>query len=196
MGSRSTYVKSQLGGLNGRPLHAGDRLMSGKTNPRTLHRKLPSQYIPKYQNQSELRVMLGPQDDYFTEKGIHTFFNSEYTISLAADRAGYRLQGQRIEHKIGADIISDGIPPGAIQVPGNGLPIILLADRHTTGGYTKIATVITADLPWLAQAQPGYRVTFKQISESDAHHALREYEQKISTIRKWIQRENNGDTAH
>ena len=86
-----------------------------------------------YGGQLELRVILGPQDDYFTDKGIHTFLQSEYTISVQADRMGYRLEGPQIQHSAKADIISDGIPLGAVQVPGNGLPIILLVDRQTTG---------------------------------------------------------------
>ena len=195
MGSSSTYVKSHLGGLEGRPLRAGDRLKSGKASPRILEGKLPSQYIPEYQNQSELRVILGPQDDHFTEKGIHTFLHSEYTISTEADRVGYRLHGPCVEHKAGADIISDGIPLGAVQVPGNGLPIVLLADRQTTGGYTKIATVITVDIPKLAQAKPGDKVRFIQITEEEAHRALKKYEQTIYTLKHWIQRGNSNGPA-
>ncbi len=183
MGSNSTYVKSHLGGIEGRPLRTGDHLKSGKARPGILGVKLPSQYVPEYRNQSELRVILGPQDDHFTEKGIHTFLHSEYTISTEADRVGYRLHGPCIEHKAEADIISDGIPPGAVQVPGNGLPIVLLADRQTTGGYPKIATVITVDIPKLAQAKPGDKVRFLQITEETAHQALKEYEQAIYTLR-------------
>ena len=187
MGSSSTYVKSRLGGFEGRPLRAGDRLKSGKARPAILRRRLPPQYLPEYRNANELRVILGPQDDRFTEEGIHTFLSSEYTISTESDRVGYRLQGPRIEHKAGADIISDGIPLGAVQVPGDGLPIILLVDRQTTGGYTKIATVITADIPKLAQSGPGDTVRFRQITEEAAHRVLREYEQTIGDLQHWIQ---------
>ena len=187
MGSRSTYIKSHLGGHEGRPLRAGDQLKSNKVSPRILGRKLPSPYIPEYRNQSELRVILGPQDDHFTERGIHTFLCSEYTVSTEADRVGYRLHGPCIEHKAGADIVSDAIPLGAVQVPGNGLPIVLLADRQTTGGYTKIATVITADIPKLAQAKPEDKVRFVQITEEEAHLFLKEYEQTIHTLKHWIQ---------
>ncbi len=187
MGSSSTYVKSNIGGVEGRPLRAGDCLKSGQARPGILARKLPPQYVPEYRNQSELRVILGPQDDHFTEKGIHDFLHSEYTISTEADRVGYRLQGPRIEHKAGADIISDGIPLGAVQVPGNGLPIVLMADRQTTGGYAKIATVITVDVAKLAQAKPGDKVRFRQITEEAAHQALREYEQTIDTLKHCIQ---------
>ena len=187
MGSSSTYMKSRIGGIEGRPLRVGDRLKSGEARPRILERKLPPQYIPEYRNQSELRVILGPQDDHFTEKGIYDFLHSEYTISTEADRVGYRLQGPRIEHKTGADIISDGIPLGAVQVPGDGLPIILMADRQTTGGYAKIAIVITVDVPKLAQAKPGDKIRFLQTTEEEAHQALREYEQTIHTLKYCIQ---------
>lgn len=187
MGSCSTHVKSRMGGLEGRPLRAGDYLKRGQAQPTISGRRLPPQYIPEYQNQSELRVILGPQDDYFTEEGIHTFLHSEYTISIKADRMGYRLEGPRIEHKAGADIISDGIPLGAVQVPGDRLPIVLLADRQTTGGYTKIATVITVDVLKLAQAKPGDKVRFLQITEEEAHRSLKEYEQTIYTLKHWLQ---------
>lgn len=187
MGSRSTYVKSGLGGLDGRPLRPGDRLHRGKIRAETPLRKLPSRFIPDYRAENELRVILGPQDDYFTDTGIQTFLSSEYTISLQADRMGYRLDGPFIEHKAGADIVSDGIPAGAVQVPGDGLPIILLADRQTTGGYVKIATVITVDLPGLAQAQPGEKVRFSQITEEEACQLLREYEQHIDSLRRYVQ---------
>jgi len=134
-----------------------------------------------------VRVILGSQDDYFTENGIHTFLQSEYTISSDADRMGYRLQGPQIKHKTGADIISDGIPLGAVQVAADGLPIILLADRQTTGGYTKIAVVITVDIPKLAQAKPGDRVRFLPVTEEQAHQSLKEYEETIRTLKHWIQ---------
>ena len=187
MGSSSTYLKSQLGGVEGRALRAGDRLNSGQSQPGISAGKLPLQYIAEYQNRNELRVIMGPQDDYFTEKGIDDFLHSEYTISAEADRVGYRLQGPRIEHKTGADIISDGIPPGAVQVPGDGFPIVLMADRQTTGGYAKIATVITADIPKLAQAKPGDKVRFLRITGEEAHQALREYEQTIDALQHYLQ---------
>ena len=189
MGSRSTYAKSHLGGFEGRALRAGDRLNVSKAQPGITERRLPSQYVPEYHNRSELRVLLGPQDDYFTEEGIHTFLNSEYTVSTEANRVGYRLHGPRIEHKAEADIISDGIPLGAVQVIGDGSPVILLADRQPTGGYTKIAVVITADIPGIAQAKPGDKVSFVLITEEEAHLSLHEYEQKILTIKGLLQKD-------
>jgi antagonist of KipI len=191
MGSRSTYVKSGLGGVGGRPLRPGDRLHSGQAWPDVPLRKLPREFIPVYQAENNLRVVLGPQEDHFTGRGIRTFLNSQYTISVQADRMGYRLEGPPIEHKAGADIVSDGIPAGAVQVPGNGVPIILLADRQTIGGYVKIATVSTADLPRLAQARPGEKLRFSEITEEEAYKVVSEYERNIDSVRAWIHGQQN-----
>ena len=109
------------------------------------------------------RVVPGPQNEYFTERGLRTFLESVYTVSAASDRMGMRLEGPRVEHADGYNIVSDGIAPGSIQVPGNGLPIVLLADRQTTGGYPKLATVVSADLPALGRLAPGTRIAFEAI---------------------------------
>lgn len=167
-GSKSTLLKSKLGGFEGRQLKMGDII--NIKNPRIVSKRniLPSKYIPAYLNSEEIKVVLGPQDDYFTEKGIATFLNSEYTITKDADRMGMRLAGEMIEHKNKADIISDAAVFGSIQVPGNGQPIILLADRQTTGGYTKIGTVIKADLSKLAQMSPNGKIKFKKLNIEEA----------------------------
>jgi antagonist of KipI len=187
MGSRSTYIRSGLGGLEGRALRPGDRLRAGSTRPAMPLRRFPPRLIPEYQAENELRVVLGPQDDHFTKGGIYTFLHSEYRISLQADRMGYRLEGAPVEHTGAADIVSDGMPAGAIQVPGDGLPIILLADRQTTGGYAKIATVSSVDLPRLAQAQAGDRVRFLPLSQEEASRLVREYERSIAVLRQSLE---------
>jgi antagonist of KipI len=187
MGSRSTYVRSRLGGLEGRALRSGDRLRAGSTRPEMPLRRFPPRQIPEYHTENGLRVVLGPQDDYFTEEGIYRFLHSEYRVSLQADRMGYRLQGARVEHKGVADIVSDGMPAGAVQVPGDGLPIILLADRQTTGGYAKIAVVSTVDLPKLAQAQAGDRVRFLPVSQEEASRLVSEYERSIDVLRQLLE---------
>lgn len=184
MGSASTLIKAGIGGFAGRALRQGDILHTVKVSSATVMARLPPEFVPSYGDQIELRVILGPQDDYFTEAGINTFLQSEYTVSIQADRMGYRLEGPRIEHRSKADIISDGIPLGAVQIPGDGLPIILLADRQTTGGYAKIATVISVDIPKIAQAKPGDKVRFKRVSEDEALTLLNEYEQKILWLRR------------
>lgn len=183
MKSASTYTKAGIGGLGGRPLRPGDivKAKAGAISKAGAH--LPARYIPAYENQITLRVVPGPQDDCFTKEGIHTLFNSEYIVSAQADRMGYRLEGPPVKHREGADIISDGIPLGAVQVPGDGLPIILLADRQTTGGYTKIATVISADITRIAQAKPGDRVKFQRVTSGQAVALLRKYEQRIEMIK-------------
>ncbi len=110
----------------------------------------------------------------------------EYKVTSEADRVGYRLQGEVIKHKAGADIISDGVPLGAVQVPGDGLPIVLLADRQTTGGYPKIATVITVAIPALAQMKPGDKIRFTRTSESEARKLIYEYEERLSALRSYL----------
>jgi biotin-dependent carboxylase-like uncharacterized protein len=190
MSSTATYTKAGIGGINGRPIKKGDILHTGEVTPHIVRTLVPPEYIPEYTNQINLRIMLGPQDNYFTQDGIRTFLQSNYTVSTEADRIGYRLDGPRIEHLAKADIISDGIPLGAIQIPGNGLPIILLADRLTTGGYTKIATVISVDISKLAQAKPGDQIRFQQVSEDEAYHSIQEYEQQIQAIRSRLREAN------
>ena len=110
----------------------------------------------------------GPQDDHFTEEGLKTFFREVYTVSAQSDRMGCRLEGPAIAHKNGADIISDGIAFGAVQVPSSGSPIIMAADRQTTGGYTKIATVISADFRFLGQLRAGDKVHFVPVTVEEA----------------------------
>lgn len=186
MKSASTYVKTGIGGLSGRPLRQGDIVKANVSAASVSVARIPAEYIPVYKSQVTLRVILGPQDDCFTEEGIYTLLNSEYIVSTQADRMGYRLEGPRIEHRGGADIISDGIPLGAIQAPGDGLPIILLADRQTTGGYTKIATVISVDIPKVAQAKPGDKIKFTPVTEEQAVALLKKYEQQMETIKSTL----------
>jgi biotin-dependent carboxylase-like uncharacterized protein len=182
MGSASTYTRAGIGGFQGRPLRAGDIIHTGQPAGSPRPARVPPKHIPAYVNQLELRVIPGPQDDYFTDEGIRTFLSSTYTVSAQADRMGYRLEGPRIQRRAKADIISDGIPLGAVQVPGDGLPIILLADRQTTGGYTKIATVISLDISRLAQAKPGDTATFRRIGEDEALKVLHDSEQGIRRL--------------
>ena len=107
-----------------------------------------------------IRVVLGPQADYFTDGAMKTFLSSDYTVSPQADRMGYRLEGPALAHAKGYDIVSDGIVTGAIQVPGSGRPIVLMVDNQTTGGYPKIATVISADIPVVGRRKPGRTIRF------------------------------------
>ena len=166
MGSRSTDMSAKLGGFEGRPLKAGDVLptISGDNwMPTDLRYELPV-----YESAVEVRVIPGPQEEYFTAAGIETFFSASYEISPDSDRMGLRLDGPEIGSENGTDIVSDGIVFGSIQVTSGGKPIILMADHQTAGGYAKIGTVLSLDLPKLAQARPGDTVRFVRISAEDA----------------------------
>ena len=185
LGSRSTYTRSRLGGVEGRVLAPGDTLPTSWQEPsgRVEGKRLGADQIPSYGHSHALRVVLGPQDDAFTAEGIQALLSSTYTVTPTSDRIGSRLEGPPIRHKEDADIISDGTPFGAVQVTGDGMPIVLMADRGTTGGYTKIATVISVDLPGLAQAVPGDTVTFRSVSVEEAHQALTEQEARLKSLR-------------
>ncbi|HEV8673554.1 MAG TPA: biotin-dependent carboxyltransferase family protein [Methylomirabilota bacterium] len=177
LGSRATYLRGRLGGLEGRPPQKGDGLPIGAPAlalERREGRTVPPARRPAYSVEIECRVILGPQDDRFTPDGIAALLGAPYEVTPQADRMGYRLKGPPIAHAAGHDIISDGIPLGGIQVPGEGQPIVLLVDRQTTGGYTKIATVISVDIGRIGQARPGHRVRFRRVSLAEAHAALRE----------------------
>ena len=172
LGSRATYLRGQLGGFEGRGLRKGDRLPLG-TSHLTWLRRVRNDCIPDYAGEAEVRVVRGPQDDRFTDRGIAAFFESTYEMSPQNDRMGARLRGPWVEHARGHDIISDGIALGGIQVVGDGQPIVLLVDRQSTGGYTKIATVCSFDVGRIGQLKPGQRISFRQIAVDDAHAVLR-----------------------
>lgn len=172
LGSRSTHVRTGIGGIEGRRLKAGDMLpLAQDAVAPGPERGFDPAGLPAAPER--LRVVLGPQDDYFTAAGIKTFLESDYTVARDADRMGCRLEGPAIEHAKGHNIISDGIPLGGIQVPGNGLPIVLMQDRQTTGGYPKIACLIGPDVARLAQKRPGETVRFVALSPGEAEAAVR-----------------------
>jgi antagonist of KipI len=187
MGSRSIHTRSHLGG-KGRALSKGDILSVSdcgkKQAEQSPYYRLPEGRIPVYGREWRVRVILGPQSNYFTRRGIVTFLSQEYRITPQADRMGYRLQGPKIEHKAGADILTDATPPGSIQVPGDGMPIILLADGQTTGGYSKIGVVASVDQDLLAQAKPGDSVRFERITIREAHALLAEQGKSMQAIAK------------
>lgn len=179
MGSLSTYSRAGVGGFEGRKLAAGDVLPLVKESAAAGNEcKLGA---PFDYGKGPVGVIWGPQDDYFSAKGRKTFIESEYKVSKEADRMGIRLDGPVIEHAKGADIISDGIAPGAIQVPGAGLPIVLLGDRQTVGGYSKIATVASVDLPRFGRLLPGQTVRFEAITVEQAEKLRREQESRLKS---------------
>lgn len=165
MGSKSTLMRNNLGGVHGRKLEKGDVIgfVDPKTElPNMELRKLEPEVFPK--NEITLRVVTGPQDTEFTDKELKRFFWYSAEITNEFDRMGCRLKREEpVQHKGDGNIITDGIAFGSIQVPSNGQPIIMLADRQSTGGYTKIGTVIAVDLPKLAQSVPGYKVRFVRV---------------------------------
>ncbi|MBV8153646.1 MAG: biotin-dependent carboxyltransferase family protein [Candidatus Eremiobacteraeota bacterium] len=170
LGSRSTYARFAIGGIEGRALRAGDALAAcaSDAQPQTGALLTPLLERPK----GSIRVVLGPQDDYFTDEARATFFTQAYTISTRFDRMGYWLEGPRITHSGGFDIVSDGIPLGAIQVPGAGQPLVLMADHQATGGYPKLGTVARADIGAFAQHRPGENVRFEACTVDAARRAL------------------------
>ncbi|MBN2897313.1 MAG: biotin-dependent carboxyltransferase family protein [Clostridia bacterium] len=175
--SKATYVRGGLGGFEGRILKKGDEIAIGASTfvPMDLAgRFVRVSKIPTYEEQVTLHVILGPQEDCFTRKGIADFFGNVYTVSGESDRMGYRLEGEKVAHVSSADIISDGIIRGAVQIPGHGNPIIMLSDCQTTGGYTKIAHVITSDLWKVAQLKAGNCIRFKAVDIETAHELLKE----------------------
>ncbi|MGN1022085.1 MAG: biotin-dependent carboxyltransferase family protein [Lachnospiraceae bacterium] len=162
LGSRSTNLKCRMGGFSGRALLAGDALPVGEAEEKS--HGLVRPYHPVFSDRLVIHCIPGPQEEAFSEAGIETFYGSTYTVTPESDRMGMRLAGPVIETLHGSDIISDGIVFGSVQVPKSGLPILLLADHQTAGGYAKIATVISKDLPLLAQAVPGTKLTFERVS--------------------------------
>ena len=174
LGSRATYLRGQLGGYNGRALRKGDELHCGQAQPPRADRRVRPAAIPRYDAEAVIRVILGPQADRFTRDGIATFLEGPYEMLPQSDRMGARLRGPKITHWRGHDIISDGIPLGGIQVVGDGQPIVLLVDRQSTGGYTKIATVCSFDIARFGQVRPGQRLRFREVSVDTAHALLRE----------------------
>jgi len=173
LGSRSTYLRGRLGGVDGRALRKDDRLALFPA-PLPARRRAREGIRTALGPEPEIRVVLGPQAERFTEEGLRTFLGSEYEMLPQSDRMGARLRGPRIGHVKGHDIISDGIALGSIQVPGDGQPIVLLVDRQSTGGYTKVATVCSFDIGRLGQVKPGHRLRFRAIELSEAHRILRQ----------------------
>ena len=174
MGSRATCVRAKIGGLEGRPLKKDDVLARIPAELLSRPRTLPADIIPVYPPHIVLRAVSGPQEEAF-RSGLQTFFGSIYEVTPEADRMGYRLQGPPVHHDEGfpQSIVSEPTVPGNVQLPADGQPIILLVEQ-TTGGYTKIATVISTDLSKIAQAVPGNRLRFQQLPLAEAHRLFRE----------------------
>jgi len=179
LGSKSTYPRNGLGGFEGRALRPRDVLpLTLSAPPPGSERRLVQAW--DYAETARVRVVLGPQDDYFTAEAIARFLSARYVVTKDADRMGLRLDGPPLVHSRGFDIVSDGIVNGSIQVPGTGRPIILLADHQSVGGYPKIATVVSADLPRLARALPGTILGFAALSVAEAEAARRDFDARLA----------------
>ena len=181
MGSASVFMRGRMG----TPLDKGDLIEIkevGLEGPGET--KVPDEVLPKSSDPDLIRVIMGPQKDRFTEEGILHFLSGVYRIQSQSDRMAYRLEGPRILHRAKADIISEPLMPGAIQVPNDGCPIILMVDSQVTGGYAKIANVISADIPVLAQRAPGESLRFEAVDLASAYEALQQRERPLLWLRK------------
>jgi len=183
LGSRSTYTRAPgFGGFSGRQLRAGD-ILEGPNEEAAARTEVMLNAPRKPRFDQPIRVVLGPQDDYFTKEAVQQFLSATYKITPASDRIGFRLEGPLLEHSGDYNLVSDGIVTGSIQVPGSKLPIILLSDAQTTGGYPKIATVISADLPTVGIRRAGREVRFQRVSRDEAEQIRRaEHAELMSMI--------------
>ncbi len=167
MNSRSTDLKAKIGGFEGRKLAQGDILKTGAVrfiNEKEMNELLNrTEEKPVFSDEVTVRVIEGPQEEFFTANGIKNFYSEVYKVLPESDRMGIRVSGEEVESINGTDIVSDGIAFGSVQIPSSGQPIILMADHQTTGGYAKIATVVKEDLSLLAQLKPGNSIRFKKV---------------------------------
>ncbi|MGN7409281.1 biotin-dependent carboxyltransferase family protein [Sporosarcina sp. SAFN-010] len=200
LGSYSTYLKAGFGGFNGRSLLKGDLLSVNKPNEKskmmykqlmdckttsywTTRWSVAKQLRPFVRESYTIRVLPGRQKNLFTEQSKRNFLSSSFTMGSQSDRMGYRLHGPQLQLSEPNELLSEAVTFGTVQVPSNGQPIVLMADRQTTGGYPKIAQVISADLPVLAQAKPGDSLRFEEVSLYTAQQLLRQIERSIRELR-------------
>jgi antagonist of KipI len=183
LGSRATHLISAMGGLGGRALLAGDRLPLGDPSLRHGAALAPQEAITALPDgRATIRVLAGPQADRFTADALEMLQSAPYTVARNSDRMGFRLEGPPLTYARGAEIISDATPLGVLQVPSSGQPILLMADRQTTGGYPKIATVIAADIAIAGQLAPSDAIVFRVCTPGDAMKALIAQERALMTL--------------
>lgn len=204
LGSRSTYLRATLGGWHGRALQAGDELPVGELSPANEQLRqlvapavLPAPWAaarwtpgpalcPQPRPQPLIRAVRGPEDAQFNEASQRVFWHEPFTITPAADRMGYRLQGPALTRAIAPELLSSAVTFGTVQVPPGGQPIVLLADAQTTGGYPRLAQVITADFSALAQARPGQALRFQEVSLAEAQALYLAQERRLQELRRGI----------
>ncbi len=192
LGSSSTYLPGRFGGIDGRALRKEDELSieEGRSYFRPV--ELSKNMVADYKTHSAVRVVLGPQDDFFSDSEIQRFLSSKYTVTSESDRMGYRLDGAEIKKLEKREIVSDGVAIGAIQIPGDGRPIVMMADHQTTGGYPKIANVISVDLPIVAQSIPGDELCFKKTDVEKAQELRLNAEKRLEDLQKLLSLEFEG----
>ena len=181
-GSVGTSPNARIGGLDGGMLRAGDRLPLRAITPAPKQRKLQAECARLFEPRTIFRLVLGPQDFCFELDQIEKLTSSDWKLTTRMDRMGLRLSGPSLTHKINADILSDGIVKGAVQIPGDGQPIILMADHQTTGGYTKIASVISTDLPALTRLAAHRSIRFTIVSQAEAEQLARQKAPLLSKV--------------
>jgi antagonist of KipI len=179
LGSASTHILSGLGGFDGRPLRKGDVLNIGSAISSFRKRTLAPQALERLSPRKVLRVTPGPQSDWFPESSQHLFYSSAYRVAEESNRMGLRLEGAPIPEHSGGQMISEGVSLGAIQIPHGGQPIILFVEQQTTGGYPKIANVISADLPSVGQLRPRDEIRFERVDWETARSLLQEQEKLL-----------------
>jgi antagonist of KipI len=186
LGSRATHVVSRMGGLDGRALLAGDRIPLGAPPTRPPVAAAARMPLPVAGEATRLRVLPGPHDDRFAAGVLDVLESAPYTVGAQSDRMGFRLEGPHLAHAGPADIVSDVTPLGVLQVPASGQPVILMADRQTTGGYTNLATIISADIGLAGQLVPGDQIRFEVCTRSTALAALIRQEQILMAVERGV----------
>lgn len=195
MGSRSTFLRGNFGGLDGRALKKDDEIKLNKPLDGRDLEELSDEiwkikiYLPAIlglKMRNEIRVVAGPHADHFTEESFQAFFSSDYRVSAQSERMGYRLEGHRLALKESTQIVSEVTSFGTIQVPPDGNPIILMADRQTTGGYVKIAHVAAVDLPLVAQTMPGESLRFQEITLAQAQQLDNQREEAFGRLHQGL----------
>ena len=181
LGSASTHILSGLGGHEGRALRKGDALKIGAERGAIHERRLTARALKELQPRKVLRVTEGPQSDWFPESARRLFYESRYRVAEESNRMGIRLEGAIVPVPSGGEMISEGVSLGAIQVPEGGKPIILSVEQQTTGGYPKIANVISADLHSLGQLRPRDEIRFERVDWETARALLREQEKLMAS---------------
>lgn len=190
LGSRSTYLKTGTGGHGGRALAAGDVLQTGEPSAAWRRRVgfiCPDSLKPDWSDRA-LGLVLGLQQDAFPPAGLATLFESEYRVDLTSDRMGYRLEGPAVEHALPPDIVSDGVPLGSVQIPGSGEPIVMMADRQTTGGYTKVGVLTAVSTAFLAQHPTGSSVRFRRLSQDEGVEEARREAEVLAELARAVAR--------